>query len=92
LSDLVREKERKLRPASSLIIHKTIGRVYDEADKTGRKPPNVKEIVAPVQKRLNAAGFEASGRRIQLLAEADKYKSRRRKPGRTISSDLRREK
>jgi hypothetical protein len=49
----------------------------------------VKEIIAPVQLRLNAKGYEASGRRIQRLADANKHKNRRRRPGITMKSEKR---
>jgi hypothetical protein len=80
---------RKTRLASDTLIHKTINQIYDEAEATGSKPPNVKEIVAPVQTKLQVAGYEASGRRIQQLADADVYKKRRRRPGPTLASEKR---
>jgi len=84
-------RQPALRPAPDSMIHNTISKVYDEAEREDLKPPNVKEIVAPVQKRLSVQGYEASGRQIQRLADADKHKSRRRRPGPTVMSEKRRQ-
>jgi len=86
----LRKRNRKLRLASQSIIHDTITEVYDEFEKMNEKPPNLREIVAPVRDKLKAHGYEASGRRIQNLANADKHKNRRRKPGTTILSENKR--
>lgn len=83
--------KRELRLAPKSMIHDTISEVYDEAKMAGQKPPNVKEIVAPVRKRLSHGGYEASGRRIQQLADDDRHKSRRRKPGPTVAREKRRQ-
>jgi hypothetical protein len=79
----------ELRRASADKIKEAILAEYDEADVSGRKPPNVKEIVKPVQNRLFDQGLEASGRYIQDLASADVYKNRRRKPGATVFNEQR---
>ena len=76
-------------PASEAMIDKTIGEVYDEADEAGMKPPNIKEIVEPVQRLLRTKGCEASGRRIQQIA--GRHINRRRKPGPTLASEKRRQ-
>jgi hypothetical protein len=70
-------------------IDEAINAEYNIAEQKGLKPPNVKEIVAPVQTRLHAQGFNASGRQIQRVADADKHKRRRRQPGRTVTSEKR---
>jgi hypothetical protein len=88
-SEAARETKHELRPVPDSMIHKTISEVYNDADRRGLKPPNVKEIVAPVQERLIATGYEASGLRIQQLAGSDRYKNRRRKPGATVASEKR---
>jgi hypothetical protein len=85
------EVKGKLRPAPDFLINKTISEVYYDAERAGLKPPNLKEIAAPVQKKLSAKGHEASARRIQQVAEADEHKSRRRKPGTTVMSEKRRQ-
>jgi hypothetical protein len=64
---------------------------YDAADTANRKPPNVKQIIKPVQAALRSAGFNASGKHIEELAGAEEFKKRRRRPGATVKSDLRRQ-
>jgi hypothetical protein len=78
-----------LKPAPEPKIDEAVGAEYDIAQQQGSKPPNVKEIVAPVQQRLRAQGLQASGRQIQQVADAEKYKDLRRKPGRTVASEKR---
>jgi hypothetical protein len=75
------------KPAPETRIDEAINAEYDAADQKGLKPPNLKELVAPVQKRLEAQGLHASGRQIQRLADAEKFKKRRRKPGATVASE-----
>jgi hypothetical protein len=76
-------------PAPGFEIHKAITAVYDDAGERGTKPPNLKEIIAPAQARLLAAGLKASGLQIQKLAEDPRHAGRRRPPGRTVSSEKR---
>lgn len=76
-----------LRSAPEGKIHEAIIAVYDAAKVAGEKPPNIKEIVEPVQKKLRALGYSASGRHIETLAGEDRHKSRRRKPGTTVTSE-----
>jgi hypothetical protein len=85
------EVKGRLRPAPDFLIHKMISEVYSDTERAGLKPPNLKEIAAPVQERLSAKGHEASARRIQQVAEADEHKGRRRKPGTTVTSEKRRQ-
>jgi hypothetical protein len=80
----------ELRRAPDASIHRAILEEYDAANAKGLKAPNLKEIIPAVQKRLKNAGFEASGRRIQKLAADRRYQGRRREPGKTIASELRR--
>jgi hypothetical protein len=82
-------EERPPRVASKSTIDKAIGQAYAEAGLMGEKPPNIKEIVPLVQRKLSAKGYQASGRQIQMLAEAGKYKHQRRKPGRTAAREKR---
>ncbi len=72
-----------LRPAPSPEIHKAIAAAYDEAEAAGKKPPNILEIVEPVQVRLTSAGYHASGRQIRELAGDRQHDDRRWKPGQT---------
>jgi hypothetical protein len=76
--------------ASDANIHRAIAKEYDAAETTGSKPPNLKEIIIPVQKRLEHEGYAASGRRIQQLAGDSRYNGRRWKPGKTVASESRR--
>jgi hypothetical protein len=82
--------QEPLRLAPELEINRAIQAVYDETEAGKEKPPNVVEIVTPVQARLRDAGFYASGRQIQKLADADQYKRRRRKIGVTVASEKKR--
>jgi hypothetical protein len=82
--------DAKFRRAPDAAIHRATDKEYDAAETTGLRPPNLKEIITPVQKRLELEGYEASGRRIQQLAGDSRYKGRRRKPGKTVASELRR--
>jgi hypothetical protein len=70
-------------------IHKAIGEVYDTAATDQTKPPNLREIAAPVQAILHERGFETSGNHIQRLASDGRYIERRRKPGKTLASEMR---
>jgi hypothetical protein len=83
------DQVRELRPASEAKINKTIRDVYDEADRLNLKPPNIKQVIPPVQERLRASGCNASGRRIQKIAE--QHKHRRRPPGATLASERHRQ-
>jgi hypothetical protein len=76
-----------IRPAPDSKINDAIRTAYDRAKATQQKPPNVREIVAPVQNALLAEGLNATGRQIQKLADAEEFKKRRRKPGSTIKSE-----
>jgi hypothetical protein len=80
----------KLRPASDPQIHAEIKAEYDDCEATGRKPPNEKEIGAPVQERLRAKGRYASLNRIQKFARDPRYDGLRRKPGRMLASERKR--
>jgi hypothetical protein len=78
-----------LKPAPDPEIHEAITKAYDSAKKAGEKPPNVKQIAAPVQAILRNAGYQASGNRIQQLASDARHDGRRRKPGKTVASEKR---
>ena len=80
---------QKLQRASEAKIINTITEVYDTAKSTGAKAPNLVEIVMPVQERLRATGYEASGKQIQDLASTEQFEGRRRKPGKTVASETR---
>lgn len=78
-----------LKPAPDPEIHKAITNAYDSANETGQKPPNLKEIAAPVQAILRNSGYRASGNRIQQLAGDARHNRRRREPGKTVASEKR---
>ena len=79
-----------LKPASKPMIESEVRRVYDIADKEGKKPPNINEVAEPVQARLREIGHTASGGQIKRIAERPEFKKRRRLPGKTLSSERRR--
>jgi hypothetical protein len=79
--------QNPLRPAPEAEIDEAIREVYNEAVDAKKKPPNIIEIVRPVMDRLRDAGFSASGRQIQSIA--DQHKHRRRKTGVTVASEKR---
>jgi len=78
-----------LNKASAAMIKDAIQAVYDEAETNNSKPPNVREIVEPVQTRLRQEGFDATGKYIQTLAGDEEFRKRRRKRGATVKSDRR---
>jgi hypothetical protein len=78
-----------LRRASDRRIHAAITTVYNEAERTGRKPPNKKEVREPVQHELGKTRHTASGNHIMKLADAPQHARRRRKPGKTLASEKR---
>jgi hypothetical protein len=79
----------KLKPASEPMIEGEVRRVYDIADKEGKKPPNINEVAELVQAHLREIGHTASGRQIKGIAERLEFKNRRRLPGKTLSSEKR---
>ena len=79
-----------LKAAPDPEIHKAITAAYDTAEAKSEKPPNLREIIEPVQVILRGQGYKASGSQIQKLAETPQHQSRRRQPGRTVASEMRR--
>jgi hypothetical protein len=80
-----------LKSASKTQIDEQILATYDDIEAAAEKPPNVTEIIPLVQQQLRELGYHASGRQIQELAGAYKYKIRRRKVGKTLASERRRQ-
>jgi hypothetical protein len=68
--------------ASEKQVRQAIGEIYDHVE-CGRKPPNKRELVKPVQEKLRAAGAQKSGRQIMVIADDPRYKSRRWRRGQT---------
>ena len=71
----------ELKPASEAMTKEEMWSVCNEEQAAGRKEPNVKELSAAVQPRLQRKGYRASRRWIEKLAEAPEFKRRRRPPG-----------
>jgi len=78
-----------LKPAPPVVISKAITEVYDRAQGSGEKPPNIKELPAHVLRLLKAKGLHASGRQVMKLAENPEHARRRRSPGKTVRSEKR---
>jgi hypothetical protein len=74
--------------ASPEHIRKTIEDVYKHAKEKGMKPPNVKQIVKPVQDILSHHQYHASGQQIQEIAQEEVFKESRRKPGHRVNNSL----
>jgi len=71
------------RKATKPDIDRVIQAVYDEAERDGEKPPNIKELIEPVQAKLAATGHTASGLMIMKVGAGPQHKKRRWEPGRT---------
>jgi len=80
---------RPLSTASDNQIHTAITRVYDEHQRRGTKPPNVKQLLPHVLTELRREGCGASYAAIERRAGDGRHKARRWAPGRTVKSDLR---
>jgi hypothetical protein len=87
-SELSRAPE-ELKPAPDPIVIEAIRCAYDAAEKAGTKPPNIRELPAAVQPILQQQGYYSSGRHIMRLGDADEFKRRRRRPGKTVASERR---
>ena len=79
----------KLRQASDAMINEAIRAVYDAAEASGTKPPNINELPAAVLLLLEQEGFTTSKSRIQQLGQAEEFTRRRRLPGKTLASERR---
>ena len=77
--------ERQLKPAPEDTIKATVHAVYDDAEKAKAKPPNTKELVKPVQRKLKPQGYRASGRQIQSIGKAKEFANRRGVPGKRFT-------
>jgi hypothetical protein len=71
----------ELTDASPEEAHTEIAAEYEHCRKTGRKPPNVMEIRAPVQDRLRKKGLYMAGEKIGDLAGDKRYEGLRLKQG-----------
>jgi hypothetical protein len=86
-SELSRAPE-ELKPSEAM-TREEMRSVCNEEQAAGRKEPNVKELSAAVQARLQRKGYRVSRRWIEKLAEAPEFKRRRRPPGKTVASERR---
>jgi hypothetical protein len=66
------------------LIDIEITAVYDDAEKAGEKPPNIKELANIVFLRLEAKGFHTTKVRIMDLGDDKKHASRRRPIGKRM--------
>ena len=78
-----------LKPASKPMIEGEVRRVYDVADKEGKKPPNIREVAKPVQDLLRGNGYKTSAKQIQEIAERPEFAKRRWPPGKTLKTEKR---
>jgi hypothetical protein len=78
-----------LKPASKPMIESEVRRVYDIADKEGKKPPNIREVAKPVQDLLRGNGYKTSAKQIQEIAERPEFAKRRWPPGKTLKTEKR---
>jgi len=78
-----------LKPASKPMIEGEVRRVYDVADKEGKKPPNIREVAKPVQDLLRGNGYKASAKQIQEIAERPEFAKRRWPSGKTLKTEKR---
>jgi hypothetical protein len=77
-------------PRSVEAIHEAISAVYDLAQEQKVRPPNLREIIKPVQEWLKKhKDVSAKGSWIENLAADERYKSRRGKPGVRVGASLR---
>jgi hypothetical protein len=78
--------EKLLKFALRSVIEDAITWAYDETDKAGSKPPNINELVKPVQSRLKALGYRPpSGRQIKDVGSDKKFAKRRGEPGKRFT-------
>jgi hypothetical protein len=91
LSELVGEVKRPPDPpfknAPMPLIGKAITAVYDDADASGQKPPNIVELAPLVQAWLKAKGYSASKKQIRKIGNEEAFEARRRPPGKTLRSE-----
>jgi hypothetical protein len=77
-----------LQPASRKTINRAVARVYNHADAKGMKPPNIKEISAPVRRLLAREHRVATDSAIAAVAREEPHRSRRRQPGERLYGSL----
>jgi hypothetical protein len=77
-------------PQGIEVMHEAISAVYELAQEQRVRPPNLREIIKPVQRWLEKhRGVSAKGSWIAELAADERYNSRRGKPGVWVKGHLR---
>jgi hypothetical protein len=77
-------------PQGIEVMHEAISAVYELAQEQRVRPPNLREIIKPVQRWLEKhRGVSAKGSWIAELAADERYNSRRGKPGVKVKGRLR---
>jgi hypothetical protein len=71
------------------MIKETIATIYNAAEKSGAKPPNINELPRQVRDLLASSGYMAPARQIQDLGGSPEFKCRRRPVGKTLKSEQR---
>jgi hypothetical protein len=72
----------EFKPASKATVHKEVGDVYDEADKSGTKHPNIRELEHAVRVRLGMRGLSVSRAVIEEVGgKKSEFAKRRLPPG-----------
>jgi len=91
LSQLVDEVKRPpdppLKNAPAPTIRNEITDVYDEAEASRKKPPNIVELADLVQPRLAEKGYSASKSQIRKIGGEKAFEARRRPRGKTLRSE-----
>jgi hypothetical protein len=73
-----------LTQATEEIIDREVTLAYERARLAGEKPPNIKEILAPVRASLAVRGYFASVTQIQAVAKYEKHARHRLPVGNPI--------
>jgi hypothetical protein len=81
------ERSPQLRQASESMIRKTIRSVYDIALAACAKRPNIAELPKVVQPILEADGYGASQRRIQVIGSESEFVKLRGQSGKRLTSE-----
>jgi hypothetical protein len=85
------DSRKPLKPAPVEMVRKAIRDVYDRKSALDDKPPNIKELVIPVRKQLEAKGYTATGNEIQEIGGNQEFDGLRLKPGQIWDRKRRRE-
>jgi hypothetical protein len=75
------------RRATDRMLHAEIGAAYDDAERNGEKPPNLKELPELVSRRLRDKGFQATQREIRRIGQKPEFAGRRGLSGISVASE-----